>query len=106
LIDLINDKMGNMLVNDEETPPVISAWVAPDGHYAFVEFVTPEGANRGFDLKGLTLNGTILKVGRPKNYQQANSYGLPGGLSQNTATLMGMRGALTNAYNPLDERST
>ncbi len=55
--------------------PVISAWVSPDGHYAFVEFRTAEEATKGFILNGFKIMGTPLKVGRPKTYQ---------GLSQNT----------------------
>ena len=55
--------------------PVISAWVSPDGHYAFVEFRTAEEATKGFILNGFKIIDTPLKVGRPKTYQ---------GLSQNT----------------------
>ena len=58
--------------------PVISAWVSPDGHYAFVEFRTAEEATKGFILNGFKIIDTPLKVGRPKTYQ---------GLSQNTEEL-------------------
>ena len=49
--------------------PVISAWVSPDGHYAFVEFRTAEEATKGFILNGFKIMGVPLKVGRPKTYQ-------------------------------------
>ena len=49
--------------------PVISSWVSPDGHYAFVEFRTAEEATKGFALNGFKIMGIPLKVGRPKTYQ-------------------------------------
>ena len=49
--------------------PVISSWVSPDGHYAFVEFRTAEEATKGFILNGFKIMGVPLKVGRPKTYQ-------------------------------------
>ena len=49
--------------------PVISSWVSPDGHYAFVEFRTAEEATKGFVLNGFKIMGIPLKVGRPKTYQ-------------------------------------
>ena len=49
--------------------PVISAWVSPDGHYAFVEFRTAEEATKGFVLNGFKFLNVPLKVGRPKTYQ-------------------------------------
>ena len=49
--------------------PVISSWVSPDGHYAFVEFRTAEEATKGFILNGFKIMGIPLKVGRPKTYQ-------------------------------------
>ena len=49
--------------------PVISSWVSPDGHYAFVEFRTAEEATKGFVLNGFKILGVPLKIGRPKTYQ-------------------------------------
>jgi hypothetical protein len=30
--------------------PILSAWIAPDGHYCFVEFRNPEEMALGFSL--------------------------------------------------------
>ena len=49
--------------------PIVSAWISSDGHYAFVEFRTPEEANQGFALNNIAIMGQPLKVGRPKTYQ-------------------------------------
>ncbi len=38
--------------------PIIGAWIAPDGHYAFVEFRTPEEATKGLN----SLQGGNVKV--------------------------------------------
>ena len=46
----------------------MSAWISSDGHYAFVEFRTPEEANQGFALNNIAIMGQPLKVGRPKTY--------------------------------------
>ena len=35
--------------------PIISAWISADGHYAFVEFRSPEEANLGFVLNGVNV---------------------------------------------------
>lgn len=48
--------------------PIVSAWISSDGHYAFVEFRTPEEANQGFALNNIAIMGQPLKVGRPKTY--------------------------------------
>lgn len=31
-------------------PPILSAWISSDAHYAFVEFRSSEEANLGFKL--------------------------------------------------------
>ena len=49
--------------------PIVSAEISSDGHYAFVEFRTPEEANQGFALNNIAIMGQPLKVGRPKTYQ-------------------------------------
>jgi len=51
-----------MGINTE--PPgssITSAWIAADGHYAFVEFRTPEEANNGFNLNNVAIHGQVLK---------------------------------------------
>ena len=49
-----------MGINTE--PPgasITSAWIAADGHYAFVEFRTPEEANNGFNLNNVAIHGQV-----------------------------------------------
>lgn len=61
-------------VNTE--PPgdtVVGAWISPDGHYAFVEFRTPEEATTGLNALsggGVKIMGYTLKTGRPKQFTQ------------------------------------
>ena len=47
--------------------PIISAWIAPDGHYCFLEFRNPEEMALGFSLNQVTIQGSPLKVGKTKN---------------------------------------
>ena len=35
---------------NESGPPILSAWISSDSHYAFVEFRSAEEANNGFKL--------------------------------------------------------
>jgi len=51
--------------------PVVSSWISSDGHYGFIEFRTAHEANLGFDLQGMKLKGSELRIGRPKAYQDA-----------------------------------
>ena len=50
-------------------PPILSAWISSDAHYAFVEFRSAEEANLGFKLQGLNITGCEIKLGRPKSYE-------------------------------------
>lgn len=84
----------------------MSAWISSDGHYAFVEFRTAEEANIGFKLQGMNIQGTEIKIGRPKAYNGTlSALGLQSG-GTTTSTLLGMKGALTNMYHPLDDNTT
>jgi len=58
---------------EEPGNPVISCWIASDGHYAFVEFRNAAEANLGFRLQGMNINGTEVKIGRPKSYENTMS---------------------------------
>jgi len=51
----------------------VSSWIEPNGHYAFIEFRTPEEATNGFALKKLAIMGANIKVGRPKQFTQVMS---------------------------------
>ncbi len=55
LIDVVNEAMMSLNVITEPGPPVVSAWISSDGHYAFVEFRTAEEANLGFKLDGMNI---------------------------------------------------
>ena len=46
---------------------VAYAWIAPDGHYCFLEFRNPEEMALGFSLNQVTIQGSPLKVGKTKN---------------------------------------
>jgi len=50
LIDCVNEAMLSLGELSESGNPVVSAWIASDGHYAFVEFRTADEANLGFKL--------------------------------------------------------
>lgn len=48
---------------------VLSAWISPDGHYAFCEVRTVEEANAALTyLNGIQVGAFCLKIGRPKGY--------------------------------------
>ena len=62
--------------------PVISTWISTDTHYAFVEFRNAEEANYGFRLHGMNINGSEIKIGRPKAYDGTmQAIGLSSGVS-------------------------
>ena len=35
----------------QDGDPIIGAWISGDGHYAFVDFKTPDEATQGFALQ-------------------------------------------------------
>ena len=51
--------------------PIVGSWISTDGHYGFLEFRTAEEAQLGFNLHGMTLQGSEIKIGRPKAFQDA-----------------------------------
>lgn len=36
---------------------IVQAWISPDGHYAFVDFRTPEECTAGFALSNVAIHG-------------------------------------------------
>jgi splicing factor U2AF 65 kDa subunit len=51
LLNMLNNAMLSMEnIIEEPGNPVISCWIASDGHYAFVEFRNAAEANLGFRL--------------------------------------------------------
>lgn len=68
LMNIVNEAMLSLGVIKEPGNPVISTWISTDTHYAFVEFRNAEEANHGFKLHGMNINGSEIKIGRPKAY--------------------------------------
>jgi len=61
--------MISLQIIEEPGNPVISSWIASEGHYAFIEFRNADEANLGFRLHGMNINGSEIKIGRPKAYE-------------------------------------
>lgn len=89
---------------------VVTAWVSPDGHYAFVEVRTIEEANAALTyLNGIQVGAYSLKIGRPKGYAGGNIAAITapmmtlGGLSANPLTGLLPGGAVggLGSSNPL-----
>ena len=68
LIDFFNAAMLTLKASSIPGNPVSRAWIASDGHFAFVEFRTIEEATIGLQLNGLNCMGYALRIGRPKTY--------------------------------------
>jgi len=68
LVDLVNHALVKVNGNTNPGDPVISAWIASDGHYAFLEFRSAEEADSGFALNNISIHGFTLKAGRPTTY--------------------------------------
>lgn len=83
---------------------VVTAWVSPDGHYAFCEMRTIEDSQTALTfLNGIQVGVYSLKIGRPKGYAGAISLGsLPSQLGAlNVNSLLGAAGGITGSTNPL-----
>lgn len=79
-MNIVNAAMLSLNVIKEPGNPVISTWISTDTHYAFVEFRNAEEANLGFKLHGMNINGSEIKIGRPKAYEPTmHAIGLPPG---------------------------
>jgi len=59
LMELLNAALQKKGVNTNVPPgnSIIGAWISPDGHYAFVDFRTPEEATNGFVLNEVAIHG-------------------------------------------------
>lgn len=66
------------MLTGEDTDPVLSVWLSPEGTYAFVEFHTVEFANQALGLNGVMLLTTALRISRPNNYQPTLGTSLDG----------------------------
>lgn len=74
LAEFLNVALKQMGAAKELQNSVVTAWVSPDGHYAFVELRTIEEANAALTyLNGTQVGIYSLKIGRPKGYNAASS---------------------------------
>lgn len=63
----------------------------------------------GFKLQGMNIQGSEIKIGRPKSYESTmQQIGLAAQLTsfQTPATLSGIRGQLPDQYHALDDPTT
>lgn len=59
---MLNTALKKMEINcDDDGDSIVSAWISPDGvgHYAFVEFRSPQEATNGLALNGASLYGYV-----------------------------------------------
>lgn len=92
LAEFINAALKQMGFNKDGNS-VVTAWVSPDGHFAFAEVKTVEEANAALiHLNGIQIGMYSLKVGRPKGYN-ANGGG--------SSLAVPMQGAIPFTQNPL-----
>ncbi|KAG0210956.1 U2 small nuclear RNA auxiliary factor 2 [Mortierella sp. GBA30] len=69
LADFFNQTMMSMNLTTGAGAPVVSVHINYDKNYAFVEFRTPEEATAAMAFDGISFQGQILKIRRPKDYQ-------------------------------------
>jgi splicing factor U2AF subunit len=80
------------LCKDATQNTVITAWVSPESHYAFVELRTIEEATAALTyLNGIQVGMFSLKFGRPKGYT--------GGASSLAVPMVGLPGTTTASFN-------
>ncbi|KAL6648833.1 hypothetical protein ACP70R_013057 [Stipagrostis hirtigluma subsp. patula] len=69
LIDCLNDLLLSSGVKyTQRSKPCLSCTINKEKHQAFVEFLTPEDATAALLFDGRSLNGSVLKIRRPKEY--------------------------------------
>lgn len=79
LKDFINKAMARLKPGRSES--VISATVSQDRNFAFVDMATADDATLAQQLDSITYDGQVLKVGRPREYQEASTTIATAGLS-------------------------
>jgi splicing factor U2AF subunit len=73
LAEFLNSAM-KQLGLAKDLSSVVTAWVSPDGHYAFVELRSVEEATAALNyLNGVQVGVYSLKIGRPKGYNGGSS---------------------------------
>ena len=84
------------LSKDPTLNTVVTAWVSPDGHFAFMELRTIEEATAALTyLNGIQVGAFNLKIGRPKGYNGSAA------VSSVAVPMVGTNGLVTGGHNPL-----
>lgn len=84
------------LSKDPTLNTVVTAWVSPDGHFAFMELRTIEEATAALTyLNGIQVGAFNLKIGRPKGYNGSAA------VSSVAVPMQGTTGLVTGGHNPL-----
>ncbi|XP_062209809.1 splicing factor U2af large subunit B-like [Phragmites australis] len=68
LIGYLNDLLSSGIKHTQRSKPCLSCTINKDKRQAFVEFLTPEDATAALSFDGRSLNGSALKIRRPKDY--------------------------------------
>ncbi|XP_062216842.1 uncharacterized protein LOC133916953 isoform X2 [Phragmites australis] len=69
LIDRLNDfLLSSGIKHSQRSKPCLSCTINKEKCQAFVEFLTPEDATAALSFDGKPLNGSALKIRRPKEY--------------------------------------
>lgn len=89
LTEFLNGAMKQIGISKDGQNSVITAWVAPDGHFAFAEMRTIEEANAAMlHLNGVQCGQLPLRIGRPKGYNgTASAIPMLGGAGMMTVLL-------------------
>lgn len=90
LSEFFNAAMKQYGLSKDNSNSVVTSWISPDGHYAFVEMRSIDEATAALaNLNGIQIGAYSLKIGRPKGYT-ANPP--PAGLSSaNPVTAVGQQ---------------
>lgn len=68
LIDCLNDFLLSTGSKLQRSKPCLSCTINREKRQAFVEFLTPEDATAAISFDGRSLNGSVLRIRRPKEY--------------------------------------
>ncbi|KAL6907676.1 hypothetical protein ACP4OV_002715 [Aristida adscensionis] len=69
LIDCLNGfLLSSGVAYTQRSKPCLSCTINKEKHQAFVEFLTPEDATAALSFDGRSLDGSVLKIRRPKEY--------------------------------------
>jgi len=84
------------LAKDPAQNTVVTAWVSPDGHFAFVELRTVEETTAALTyLNGIQVGAFNLRIGRPKGYNGSAA------VSSVAVPMQGVAASIPGGYNPL-----